>query len=219
LASKIRRVTFHPEVLSNRQHAVLRRFGPVISEMDFALAGATALALYLGHRRSVDFDWFTRKRIADVLKMAKTIQDHGIPLVVQQVDRGTLMGSVSGVRTAFYEYRYPMLRSPVRLKSHGSMLASPEDIACMKISAVAQRGARKDFVDVFALLKSGMSLESILSLYKRKYAVTEIFHLLRSLVYFDVAESERMPRMLLNVKWSAVKSTLRREVQRLATKV
>ncbi|MBP1656791.1 MAG: hypothetical protein H6Q31_1392 [Bacteroidetes bacterium] len=86
----------------------------------------------------------------------------------------------------------------------------------MKISAVAQRGARKDFVDVFALLKFGMPLESILSLYRRKYAVTEIFHLLRSLVYFDVAESERMPRMLLNVTWSAVKSTLRREVQRLA---
>ncbi|MBP1656792.1 MAG: hypothetical protein H6Q31_1393 [Bacteroidetes bacterium] len=71
--------------------------------MDFALAGGTALALYLGHRRSVVFDWFTKKRIADVVKMAKTIQDHGIPLVVRQIDRDTLVGSVSGVRTAFYE--------------------------------------------------------------------------------------------------------------------
>lgn len=219
MAPKSRRIVFHPDVLSKRQHIVLRRLSPVLSEMEFSLAGGTALALFLGHRRSVDFDWFTGKKIPDVMRMAGLIQEQGIPLVVQQIDRGTLVGSVSGVRTALYEYRYPVLRPAALLESYGSSIISPEDIACMKLSAVAQRGAKKDFVDIFALLKSGMPLKRMLALYKRKYSVTEVFHLLRALVYFDAADSERMPRMLWDVKWHHVQNMLRREVKKLSTEI
>ena len=65
-----------------------------MTAMDFSLAGGTALALFLGHRRSVDFDWFTGKKIPDVMRIAGLIQEQGIPLVVHQIDRGTLVGSV-----------------------------------------------------------------------------------------------------------------------------
>jgi hypothetical protein len=204
------------DVLSRRQHAVLSRLGTVTSEMDFSLAGGTALALFLGHRRSVDFDWFTGKRMPDALRLAKKVQGHAIPMKVKQVDQGTLHASVSGVRTAFFEYRYPTLKPPVRLKSYGCLVASLDDIACMKLSAIAQRGTKRDFVDVFALLEAHSTLERMLALYKQKYATADVLHVLQGLAYFDDADAQRMPRMLWNVGWSDVKDRIRRVTRRLA---
>ena len=216
MASKNRRIAFHSEVLSRRQHVALSRLGPVMSAMDFSLAGGTALALYLGHRRSIDFDWFSGKSMPDVLKFAQTVREHGVPLIVQQVDRGTLHASVLGVRTSFFEYKYPRLKAPVPLKTHGCLLASLDDIACMKLSAVAQRGTKKDFVDIFALLKTHATLGRMLTLYRRKYSVADVLHVLHALVYFDDAETERMPRMIWNAEWSAIRNRIRKSVQRVA---
>jgi hypothetical protein len=216
LASTNRPVSFHPDVLSRRQHVALRRLGPVMSAMDFSLAGGTALALYLGHRRSIDCDWFTGKRMPEVLRLAQMVREHGIPLTVQQIDRGTLHASVLGVRMAFFEYRYPNLKAPVALKTHGCLLASLDDIACMKLSAVAQLGTKKDFVDVFALLQAHATLGRMLTLYRRKYSVADVLHVLRALAYFDDAEAERMPRMLWEAEWPAIKDRIRRAVRRVA---
>ena len=135
-----------------------------MSGMGFSLAGGTALALRLGHRRSVGLDWFTRKSIGDVLTFANALQKHGVPLNVRQVERGTLRGSVPGVCNSTFEYPYPQLKSPVRLEAFGCQLASLEDIGCMKLSAVAQCGSKKDFVDIFALLQHHTTLQRMLTL-------------------------------------------------------
>jgi len=215
----MRRLTFHTDVLSRRQHIVLSRLGPVASAMDFSLAGGTALALYLGHRRSVDFDWFTGKRMSDALRLARKVQGHGIPLKVNQVDQGTLHATVSGVRTAFFEYRYPTLKAPVPLKSHGCLVASLDDIACMKLSAIAQRGTRRDFVDVFALLEAHLTLGRMLALYKQKYSTADVLHVLQALAYFDDADAQRMPRMLWKVEWPVIRDRIRTATRRFAQKM
>jgi hypothetical protein len=87
-------------------------------------------------------------------------------------------------------------------------LASFEDLACMKLSAVAQRGARKDFCDIYALGKNIFSLSQMLGFYQKKFSIRDIGSVLYGLVYFDDAESERMPRMLLDVSWREIRNTI-----------
>jgi hypothetical protein len=122
-----------------------------MTAQQFYLGGGTALAIHLGHRRSVDFDWFTQEHITDPLRLAQDLNDQGIVFVTRSIERGTLHGSVSGVQVSFLEYRYPLLQPLVAWPMFGCTLASPEDLACMKLSALAQRGAKKDFIDIYAL--------------------------------------------------------------------
>lgn len=195
------------EVLSPRQHSVLRRLTPFLSASPFYLAGGTALALQLGHRRSVDFDWFSEDPIDDPLRLASEIGAAGAPLVVDRTEKGTLHGTVGRVRVTFLEYRYPLLRPPLKTAA-GLRLASLEDIACMKLAAVAQRGSKKDFVDLYALGRH-LSLAEMLRLYRRKYAVIDPGHLLFALSFFDDADAERLPTMLRPCEWAVVKKTVR----------
>ena len=190
--------------------------GSVMSAMGFSLAGGTALALYFGHRRSVDLDWFTQKSIGDVLTLAGDLQQRGVPLVVRRTAHGTLHGSVLSVHTLMFEYPYPLLKPALRLKPFGCQVASLDDIACMKLSAVAQRGSKKDFVDIVMLLQHRASLRRLLTLYSRKYSISDTLHVLNALVYFDDAEREPMPRMLRDLDWRTVKRRLRLAVADLA---
>jgi hypothetical protein len=209
-------MTFHPEAISTKQHEVLHRLGPIISEVGFYLGGGTALALNLGHRRSVDFDWFTGDRIADPLRLAQHLRDAQVDFSTGQIARGTLHGTIAGVRLSFLEYRYPLLQSTIPWPRYYISLASLDDLACMKLSAIVQRGAKKDFVDVFALVKEHKSLPELLNLYRRKYETDDIAHLLYALVYFDDADRERMPKLLWPLDWRTIKQQIRDWVHELA---
>lgn len=162
-------MSFHPEILRPRQREVLHSLGPAATRHGFYLGGGTAIALHLGHRRSVDFDWFRQ------------------PL---------LEG-------------YRLLSPLVSWPEPGCDLAALEDLACMKLSAISQRGSRKDFVDLFALGRHGFTLQQMLGWYREKFEVDDIAHLLYALVYFDDADAEPRPSMIWKVSWREVKSTLR----------
>jgi Nucleotidyl transferase AbiEii toxin, Type IV TA system len=203
------KLTFHPEALSAVQSKVLRQLGPVATEQAFYLAGGTALAGYLGHRRSVDLDWFSSERMQDALRLAQVLGNGGVPFVVTQVAQGTLHGRVSSVRASFLEYRYPLLAPQATWPAFACSLASLDDIACMKLSAVAQRGAKKDFIDLYALGLQHRPLPEMLDLYQRKYGIADIAHVLYALAYFDEADRERMPRMLWPVSWRTIKQAIR----------
>jgi hypothetical protein len=82
-------LTFHPDILSIRQKKVLTQIGHFCSTRGFYLAGGTALAIHLGHRRSGDFDWFTHQSIPDPLLLAEDIRKVDIPFTTTQVERGT----------------------------------------------------------------------------------------------------------------------------------
>jgi hypothetical protein len=142
-------VKLHREALGRSQRSLLPRLAPLARQHGFYLAGGTALALQLGHRRSVDFDWFREDPIDDPLRLAADVRAAGLRFETDRVEKGTLHGQASGVRVSFLEYGYPLLR-PLR-EVEGLRLAALEDIAAMKLAAVAQRGSKKDFVDVFAL--------------------------------------------------------------------
>ena len=206
-------MSWHPEILGQRQKRVLKLFGPAFSERGFFLVGGTAVALQLGHRRSVDFDWFTRDAF-DPLTLAQELRDGGIPFVTEIETTGTLHGAVRGVRVSLIRHNYPLL-DPCLVWGR-IRVASRAVLAAMKLSAVAQRGAKKDFVDVYALARRAKSLDQMLQSYRQKFATTDINHLLRSLAYFDDADRERLPRMLWKVNWRTVKETIRCWVRKTA---
>ncbi len=208
-------MTFHPEILQGAQAQVLRELAPLISSRQFYLGGGTALAIHLGHRLSIDLDWFTQGNIADPLRFAQELRDEGASLITGSIERGTLHGMMEMVQVSFMEYHYPLLEPPIPWPDFACPLASVADLACMKLSAVAQRGSRKDFIDIFALA-SNLSLKEMLSLYQRKYSVKDISHVLYGLSYFDDAEREISPRLLWDMDWKVVKKTIQEWVREVA---
>ena len=206
-------MSLHPEVLQGAQADVLRLLARPVTEAGFYLAGGTALALHLGHRKSVDFDWFTEDPFLDPLVFAQRLRDAGIPFMTGSTERGTLHGTIGDVRVTFLEYRYPLLKPTVFWPDFGCPLAALEDIACMKLSAVAQRGTKKDFIDIYALGQSGFTLRGMLEFYQRKYGVKDIAHVLYGLAYFDDAEREKAPYLVWKLEWQDVKSTIQRWIK------
>ena len=122
-------MTVHAEVLPPEQREVLRELGPHAAEREFYLGGGTAIAIHLGHRQSLDLDWFTDQRVENPLELAGDLRDRGLSLRVISVDRGTLHIELRGVRVSFFEYRYPLLAPPVDCPELGCRIAPLGDLA------------------------------------------------------------------------------------------
>lgn len=203
----------HPEVLPAAQRAALERTGGVLDGLGFYLGGGTAVALRLGHRRSEDFDWFRAEAEGDLHALAARLRAAVAGFEMTDVGRGTLHGVAGGVRITLLEYPYPLLRPIEPWDVGGCRIASLEDLSAMKLAAVAQRGSRRDFVDIHALLAHGLTLEGMLEGYRRKYGVRDVAHVLRGLCYFDDAEGEPVPVMLKAASWEDLKRDLARRVR------
>lgn len=200
-------MTFHAEVMPPGQRAVLGRLGPLASPRGFSLGGGTAVAVRLGHRRSVDLDWFAEE-MPEPLRLAAFLREEGFDLQVRSVDEGTLHGEADGVQVSFLEFRYPTLREPERWPEYGCRILTLADLACMKLSAVAGRGSKRDFIDLWAIGRSGLPLAEMLAGYRQKFGTEDVAHVLMSLAYFDDAEPEAMPEMLWEVGWPEVKRAI-----------
>lgn len=205
-------MSFFPEVMPLKQQKMLRELAPIAAERSFYLAGGTALAIQVGHRRSVDLDWFSTTAL-NPMDVAADLKNSGIPFAVGDIDEGTLHGTARGVSLSFLEYRYPSLVPPVEWSEYRVALAGLKDLACMKLSAVSGRGRKKDFIDIFALGREHFTLSQMLDLYGRKYEVPDLAHTVYALTYFDDAEEEETPEMLWQVEWDDVKRTIEGWVQ------
>jgi hypothetical protein len=172
---------------------------------DFYLAGGTCLALQIGHRQSVDFDFFIPAdfKTSDIVNILTQLGNYQR----ENEERNTMNGSLNGVRISFFGYRYNIIDDFTIYNS--IRLAGMKDIAAMKLEAIAGRGSKKDFVDLFFLLKQ-YTLEEIFSFHTQKYGIglSNHYHHLKSLVYFADAESEAMPAMIKSVIWNDVKTQI-----------
>ncbi|MFH1294989.1 MAG: nucleotidyl transferase AbiEii/AbiGii toxin family protein [bacterium] len=173
---------------------------------DFYLAGGTALALQLGHRKSIDLDFFTPNQLSNDLLTQSLIPFK--PTITQQ-DKMTLNTLIDNVKVSFLNYPYPLLEKTVRFQN--IELASVLDIACMKLIAVAQRGTKKDFVDLYTILNT-YKLGEILQACEKKYQGVNYqrLHILKSLVYFDDANNDPNPDYLIPTNWNNIKGVLGR---------
>ena len=191
--------TIHPDTLE-----LLRKLSllPELSQM--RLVGGTALALQYGHRQSIDLDFFGEMTNApdEIINKMSEFGD----CVVLNNQKSILQLVVSGVKVDVIDYSlYKWIDSPVC--ENGLKLASVQDIAAMKINAIEGRGSRKDFIDVYMLLKK-YSLDEILGFYKQKYPNYSIFRALLSLTFFEDAERESMPIMLIDDSWEQMKKNI-----------
>ena len=194
-------------ILTRAQQEVLELLGPISTALQFYLAGGTALALHLGHRKSADFDFFTENTFDPTLLAAKLPSER----ILQQT-RGTLEIFVRDVKASFFEYHYPLLE-PLVPHEH-ILLASIPDIAAMKLSAISSRGSRKDFVDLYVINQERFSLPECLTFHEKKFAMpkTDRYHLLRSLMYFSEADNEETPETTEPLRWDDVKRFFVQEV-------
>ncbi len=156
---------------------------------DFYLAGGTALALYIGHRDSIDFDFFSLRDLDTVKlfeKIKKVFAEHEI-LKIQEENNTLTVLIDDNIKLSFFTYKYDLLER--KLDEENLFLASVEDIACMKLSAVLGRASNKDYIDLFYILQD-YNLSDILKLFQKKFADTDINLVLKSLVYFDDVDIE-----------------------------
>jgi hypothetical protein len=209
-------MTYPTDGLTEDQLRVLKSSGAVIKPWAFYLAGGTALSLYLKHRRSVDLDWFTQGRLEDPMALAQKLRDSGISFSTTETAPGTLHGTIQGVRVSFFEHRYALLQPLNDWPKFDILLASLDDLAAMKLSAIAQRGSKKDFLDVYALCRGHRPLQELLSDYQRKFGVEDIGPVLYGLVYFEDADEEPNPVTLWEVSWSEVKNEIRSWVKEIS---
>lgn len=199
------RSRFHERVLTPEQQVLLRSLGPLADRCGYHLAGGTAVALRIGHRRSIDFDWFAENPSVPPERIEAELSPAGLGYTAKSRSPALLDGHIHGIRTTFVNYGYPALAAPERWSDYECAIASMPDLACMKLAAIAQRGSRKDFIDAFVIFRGTTSLAEALPEYRRKFRVTSLMPVLIGLTYFDDAEREPMPQTLVNVDWAQLK--------------
>jgi hypothetical protein len=186
----------------------------------FYLAGGTGLSLHLGHRFSVDLDFFSPDEAAvgpdqrDALRLL--LNDPS--LVITYDKDGTFVATWQGVGISFFRLPlYPLVQRPVLLES--VPLATVPEIGAMKLAAIIDRGTRKDMVDLYYLLQV-VSLDTIFEVAAVKYACVRSFPVsaMRALAYFADAEALPMPRMLDKTPWPKMKKFLERQAMEAGRK-
>jgi len=204
----------HDVVLTPETNASLEVLADWAASHRLYLAGGTGCALQLGHRMSQDLDFFTPE-IIDPFDIQNALRPRG-EAIADTTDSGTWVGRFAGVKTGFFHYPYPMICAFQTFL--GVQIASLEDIGCMKIEAIAGSGKKRDFVDLYFILKNfGFDLEELVGLFRRKYGGEHrnMIHVLKSLVYFDDAETDPDPRMLVEFSWLEAKRFISGAVKKI----
>lgn len=178
---------------------------------DFLLVGGTALALQIGHRKSIDLDFFSLSAFD-----SNQIQNLLINKYQFQIDyqaENTILGYINDVKIDFISHQYPPLAKTENIE--GLRLANLKDIGAMKLNAICNRGSKKDFVDIFFLMDN-FSLGELIHFYQKKYNQTNSIMVLKSILFFDDAELEPDPIYLSKqIAWEEVKEKITSEAKKL----
>lgn len=202
----------HLEILNPNQKKLFPRLA-FLKKKQFYLAGGTALALHLGHRTSLDFDFYSQFRF-DSGELSSEIESFFSNEAKTTLrERETLFCQILEVDLSFFWYKYRLLKKPI--EAHQVLLASVEDIAAMKLVSIIQRPVKRDYVDIFFLLKT-FSLGKMCSLAKKKYPSFNEYLALRALTFFeDLKEEEKREVNVLdkNFSWEEAKKKILEEVK------
>lgn len=175
------------------------------------LAGGTSLALQIGHRTSIDLDLFglldmEPEEVLDAIRSLGTV-------TILKNSRTIHIFMLNNIKVDIVNYNYPWLTPPN--ETDNLRLAGMEDICAMKLAAVAGRGTRKDFIDVYFLLRS-FTLQEMFHFYSVKYTDASPFMVIKSLIYFEDAEKDPEPLMFEPLEWDTLKLELQKQVQSLS---
>jgi Nucleotidyl transferase AbiEii toxin, Type IV TA system len=208
----------HWETVTTEMRELLKWVGQQDFISPFYLAGGTALTLQMGHRKSVDLDFFSQtdevhERTRQRIIRAIAERDGQ---VIENVD-GNLVLLVDDVRVGFFSYGYKLLEPFEQLENVN--VASMLDIGLMKLDAVIGRGSRKDFFDLYVIAEQ-YPLEELLQAGARKYPTSRDFALMavESFILFENAERDVQPELMIDVTWEEVREYFNKQARALADK-
>ena len=175
----------------------------ILSEM--RLVGGTSLALQIGHRKSIDIDLFGILNVEfDILiDELKTLGE--VVLLKNSKNIHSLL--INNIKVDIVNYNYKWLTNKMTIDN--IYFATIEDIAAMKLNAIMGRGSKKDFIDLYFILKN-YTLTTLMDFYSKKYHDGSIFLVLKSLAYFDDADEQEMPFMFHNTSWRTMKNNIKK---------
>jgi len=216
-----KQLNFHFDVLPRKAKKALDFLSEQnwLRDPSWYLAGGSALALQAGHRRSVDLDFFSRRKDIDTEDLLRNFYGNKNWLVDIR-GKNTVYGKLFGVKVSFIAY--PFFIPKEIPKQYGFIRILPEiDIAAMKVIAISQREKKRDFFDLYWCVKNIKPLEDIVRRLKIQYpsVAHDYHHILKSLVYFDDAESDPEPKIYLKISWKEVKRFFIKEVPLIAEKL
>jgi len=198
--------TVAPELLGIIQFLMKQ---PILQS--FRLVGGTALALQLGHRKSIDIDLFGQSNLSGD-EINDVLNDYGKVISISK-SKNINIFTLNNIKIDFVNYKYPWIDDTNELE--GIRLASPKEIGAMKINAITGRGSMKDFVDLFYLLKK-FSLQDLLGFFEQKYFDGSVFLAIKSLAYFKDAENQQMPVLFEEVSWLEMKNEILKEHKKIS---
>jgi hypothetical protein len=195
----------HWNVVTPQMRRLFLHIGDQAFSHRFYLAGGTALSLQIGHRRSVDFDFFSVTDEIDEKSRKEIIAGISTsPMQIIESVGGNLLVLVDSIRVGFFSYGYPLVDEPIHCEN--ALLASLNDIGLMKCDALISRGSRKDFYDLFFISRY-IQFDDLLKLGIQKYQLFRDFPLmvLESMTIFDNADRDLQPELYENIPWDQVK--------------
>ena len=178
---------------------------PILREM--RLVGGTALALQYGHRRSVDLDFFGHTT-EDTDELTEAIREEIGHVQLISASKRIKVYNIQNVKVDVVNYDYPWIDDVV--VEEDLRLASPKDIAAMKVNAIIGRGTKKDFIDIYYLLQH-FTFDELLRLYLMKYPDGSEYRALLSMSYFADADPQAMPYMFEDIEWDIIKQKIKKE--------
>lgn len=194
--------------IPEKTFSLLKKISRLIRDREFYLAGGSGLALQIGHRISEDLDFFTSRpyEVSSLLQSLRPKVDR-LQEILNEVQ--TLIAGLDGIKCSFFYYDAPLLFDLVSF--HDLKIADWRDILAEKFKTVAQRGSKKDFFDIFCAVKMmKISLNETVSIFKKRFGSSglNLYHVLRSLTYFEDANQEPDPELMkgCNFSWEEVKS-------------
>ncbi len=189
---------------------LLQKIKPEELPQDSYLAGGTAVALQLGHRRSADLDFFTPKEFVENQWEEKLKKELEFKLLTR--DWQTLIGHIGKVKISLFAYRYKQV-APKKL--YGNIpIASLPDLAAMKLDTILGRGTKRDLIDIYFLAQK-FTLKKLFGFYQKKYGNFEDRELMikKALVFFEDADKDEMPDMIIKTDWDTIKRWLLEKIR------
>ena len=182
---------------------------------NFNLAGGTALALYIGHRKSIDLDLFMPDDF-DAEKLEEYLISK-YDFKSSYLEKNTLKGIINNVKIDCITHNFPYLEKPFQ-SAENIRLYSIKDIAAMKLSVIADNGTRlKDFIDI-AFLSSTLSLAEMLAAYEKKFPNSNPVRPLKGLTYFqDINFHEPIQMINGTFKWNKIEKRLHEMIDKTKT--
>lgn len=203
---------FLEEVLDKDRLSIIENLKQ-IKDLWFYLAGWTALALIFWHRESIDFDFFISENIdTDILfKKCLDIFDW-FEIKKTFEEKNTLYINVNWVKISFFTYKYKNIWNFIENEYFN--IASIQDIWCMKLWAIQNRATNKDYVDLYFIIKE-IGLHNLINNFFLKFwqVVTDTY-LLKSLIYFEDVEAEKLIIKDKNISFDFIKTNLEKFVKK-----